>query len=277
MYLYLLDNKNYDKIKKQFNIDDRPILLNYLDEEGRINKNIKGFNLYKDIKSLNIYDDNNNFILDNIYMANVKIEEIEPWPYTYSLILDSDTFNKINTLEYNVKLTLNGNNFNEVDKLLNEITDVSINTDNIKQTMQEQYNALLAYKIILYGFVMLITLIGVTSVINTINMSINLRRQEFAMLRSIGLTPSSFNKMIIFECLLFGLKSLIYGISVSLIINYLFHLAFNQITKTSLIIPYTSIIISIFGIFIIVLITMWYATKQIKKENILDIIRKESI
>ena len=277
VYLYLLDNKNYDKIKKQFNIDDRPILLNYLDEEGRINKNIKGFNLYKDIKSLNIYDDNNNLILDNIYMANVKIEEIEPWPYTYSLIVDSDTFNKINTLEYNIKLTLNGNNFNEVDKLLNEITDVSINTDNIKQTMQEQYNALLAYKIILYGFVMLITLIGVTSVINTINMSINLRRQEFAMLRSIGLTPSSFNKMIIFECLLFGLKSLIYGISVSLIINYLFHLAFNQITKTSLIIPYTSIIISIFGIFIIVLITMWYATKQIKKENILDIIRKESV
>ena len=277
VYLYLLDNKNYDKIKKQFNIDDRPILLNYLDEEGRINKNIKGFNLYKDISSLNIYDDNNNLVLDNIYMANVKIEEIEPWPYTYSLIVDSDTFNKINTLEYNVNLTLNGNNFNEVDKLLNEITDVSINTDNIKQTMQEQYNALLAYKIILYGFVILITLIGVTSVINTINMSVTLRRQEFAMLRSIGLTPSGFNKMIIFECLFFGLKSLIYGISVSLIITYIFHLAFNQITNTNLIIPYTSIIISIFGIFIIVLITMLYATKQIKKENILDIIRKESI
>ena len=143
--------------------------------------------------------------------------------------------------------------------------------------MREQYNTLLAYKIILYGFVILITLIGVTSVINTINMSVTLRRQEFAMLRSVGLTPSGFNKMIIFECLLFGLKSLIYGISVSLVITYLFHLSFNKMAKTSLIIPYASIIIAILGVFIIVLITMWYATKQIKKENILDIIRKESI
>ena len=278
VHLYLLDDKTYEQIKKQFNIKDRPILLNYLDEEGWINKDIKGFNLYKDISSLNIYDDNNNFVLDNIYMSDIKIENVEPWIYTYTLIVDEDTFNKINTDEYNITLTLNGDNFTKVDELLHkDILDVSIRTDNIKQTMQEQYNTLLAYKIILYGFVILITLIGVTSVINTINMSVTLRRQEFAMLRSVGLTPSGFNKMIIFECLLFGLKSLIYGISVSLIITYLFHLSFNKMVKTSLMIPYTSIIIAILGIFIIVLMTMWYATKKIKKENILDIIRKESI
>ena len=278
VYLYLLDDKTYEQIKKQFNIKDRPILLNYLDEEGWINKDIKGFNLYKDISSLNIYDDHNNFVLDNIYITDIMIENVEPWIYTYTLIVDEDTFNKIYTDEYDITLTLNGDNFTKVDELLHQdILDVSIRTDNIKQTMREQYNTLLAYKIILYGFVILITLIGVTSVINTINMSVTLRRQEFAMLRSVGLTPSGFNKMIIFECLLFGLKSLIYGISVSLVITYLFHLSFNKMAKTSLIIPYASIIIAILGVFIIVLITMWYATKQIKKENILDIIRKESI
>ena len=278
VHLYMLDDKTYEQVKKQLNIKDRPILLNYLDEEGWINKDIKGFNLYKDISSLNIYDNNNNFVLDNIYMSDIKIENVEPWIYTYTLIVDEDTFNKIKTDEYNITLTLNGDNFTKVDELLHQdILDVSISTDNIKQTMQEQYNTLLAYKIILYGFVVLITLIGVTSVINTINMSVTLRRQEFAMLRSIGLTPEGFNKMIIFECLLFGLKSLIYGISISLIITYLFHLAFNKMAKTSLIIPYTSIIISVFSIFIIVLMTMWYITKKIKKENILDIIRKESI
>lgn len=277
-YLYLLDDKTYEQIKKQFNIKDRPILLNYLDEEGWINKDIKGFNLYKDISSLNIYDDHNNFVLDNIYITDIMIENVEPWINTYTLIVDEDTFNKIYTDEYDITLTLNGDNFTKVDELLHQdILDVSIRTDNIKQTMREQYNTLLAYKIILYGFVILITLIGVTSVINTINMSVTLRRQEFAMLRSIGLTPKGFNKMLIFECLLFGIKSLLYGISVSLVITYLFHLSFNKMAKTSLIIPYASIIIAILGVFIIVLITMWYATKQIKKENILDIIRKESI
>ncbi len=278
IYLYLLDDKTYEQVKKQLNVANQPILLNYLDEEGWINKDIKGFNLYKDISSLNIYDDNNNFVLDNIYMSDIILENVEPWIYTYTLIVDEDIFNKITTDEYNITLTLNGNSFKEVDELLHkDFKDVIISTDNVKQTMQEQYNALLAYKIILYGFVILITLIGVTSVINTINMSVTLRRQEFAMLRSVGLTPSGFNKMLIFECLLFGIKSLLYGISVSLVITYLFHLSFNKMAKTSLIIPYASIIIAILGVFIIVLITMWYATKQIKKENILDIIRKESI
>ena len=44
-----------------------------------------------------------------------------------------------------------------------------------------------------------------------------------------------------------------------------------------MLIPYGSILIAIFGVFIIVLISMWYATIRIKKDNILDAIREENI
>ena len=43
--------------------------------------------------------------------------------------------------------------------------------------------------IFLYGFITLITLIGVTNIFNTISTNVALRRREFAMLKSVGLTP----------------------------------------------------------------------------------------
>ena len=60
---------------------------------------------------------------------------------------------------------------------------------NIALDNQEEKNLVLAVKILLYGFISLVTLIGVTSVFNTISTSISLRQKEFAMLRSMGLTP----------------------------------------------------------------------------------------
>lgn len=138
-------------------------------------------------------------------------------------------------------------------------------------------NVVLAIKILFYGFIALIVLIGVTSVINTINTSMNLRRKEFAMLRSVGLTPLGFNKILFFESLFFGLKSLIYGIPVSIAINALISSVIGGVFDTKMIIPWNSIIISIIGVFIIVLISMNYASKKIKKENILEALREENI
>ena len=138
-------------------------------------------------------------------------------------------------------------------------------------------NLVLAIKILFYGFIALVTLIGVTSVLNTISTNINLRRKEFAMLRSVGLTPKGFNKILFFESLFFGLKSLIYGIPVSIGINILISLSLTSVFDSSIIIPWSSILISILGVFIIVLIAVWYSARRVKKENILEALREENI
>ena len=105
----------------------------------------------------------------------------------------------------------------------------------------------------------------------------NLRRKEFAMLRSVGLTPHGFNKILFFESLFFGLKSLIYGIPVSIGINALISKSIGRVFNTGMIIPWDSLIISVIGVFIIVIIAMNYASKKIKKENILEALREENI
>ena len=129
----------------------------------------------------------------------------------------------------------------------------------------------------MYGFISLVTLIGITSVFNTINTSIMLRKKEFAVLRSLGLTNHGFNKMIFFESIMFGIKSLFYGIIVGTLLSFIISNNMNKLVSGEFYLPTKSIIISTLGVFIIVLITMFYSVKKIKHENILEAIREENI
>ena len=290
--LLSLDNKSYEEYKKQIGLtSNQPILLNtysYIKYSDNSRKQIT-VTPYNKISSLEIrtFDEKNSFKLDNIYSTSILPFGIEE---TYlgimTIIVDNNTYNELKTdNNYYSSMYVLADNYDEFDKLLdseskeNILTDdVSVYTTNIKKELQLLSNIVFVIKLLLYGFISLVTLIGVTSVINTINTSIALRKKEFAVLRSIGLTPKGFNKMMLFECLFFGLKSLLYGLPVSFIVIYLFHLSFNGIVSfDSMLIPYGSILIAIFGVFIIVLISMWYATIRIKKDNILDAIREENI
>jgi len=170
----------------------------------------------------------------------------------------------------------------EYEALYEELTDtykkrkISIQSPQID--MKEQKNASMAIKLLLYGFISLVTLIGVTSVFNTIHTSINLRRKEFAILRSIGLTPKGFNKMILFESLFFGLKSLFYGLPFSfLCVLYIHNSMSGFALRNELLIPWTAVILAVIGVFLVVLLAMAYSVNKIKKENILDSIRDENI
>ena len=75
-------------------------------------------------------------------------------------------------------------------------------------------------QIFVYGFVTVISLVSITNIVNTISTNINLRKRELAIIKSIGVTPGGFNKMIYLESLLYGALSLIYGIPLGIAISY---------------------------------------------------------
>ena len=79
---------------------------------------------------------------------------------------------------------------------------INYNYTNLKEELRLMRNLVFCVKLLVYGFITLVTLIGVTSVFNTINTSIHLRRKEFAMLRSMGLSSHGFNKILLFESLI---------------------------------------------------------------------------
>ena len=201
--------------------------------------------------------------------------------YEIILIVNEDDFEKIKDIsavqEPNETILVKANNFTDLDKIGEKIKLYGGYYNNVTKMNREDENFIMMAKILLYGFVVLVTLIGVTSVFNTINTSINLRRKEFAILRSVGLSPKGFNKMIWFESLFFGIKSLLYGLPVGIFLSFVISNNMNKLVLSPFDLPIGSIAICIIGTFVIVLITMWYSTAKIKKENILEEIRRENI
>ncbi|MCI9015697.1 MAG: FtsX-like permease family protein [Clostridia bacterium] len=162
----------------------------------------------------------------------------------------------------------------ELKKLEENYTDIYF--QNIKEEMQQQQNLKLIIQIFLYGFITLISLIGISNIFNTISTNIALRRREFAMLKSIGMTDKSFKKMLNLECIFYGTKSLLYGIPLGSAICYFINQGFANMIEFVYQLPWKSIIISVISVYIIVFITMIYSSRKIKKENIIDVLRNEN-
>lgn len=128
-------------------------------------------------------------------------------------------------------------------------------------------------------FVVMLSLIAVANVFNTISTGLRLRRRELAMLRSVGMSDRGFNRMMNFECAIYGVRSLLIGIPVSALLSLLIHKAFLLAERRDDIafsFPWGAMAVSVLGVFGIVFITMLYAADKIRKENIIDALRDET-
>jgi len=121
------------------------------------------------------------------------------------------------------------------------------------------------------------SLITIANVFNTISTNINLRRREFAMIKSVGITSSGFNKMLNYECIFYGLKALLYGLPASIMVTYLIYISMMEGVDIRFYLPVKSILISIFSVFLVVFVSMMYSMRKIRRENILDALKNENI
>lgn len=295
--IYILDDNSYNKYKKLIGLDkDSVILLNKFKgvsygNNKRVNYNIPVINNGNiNIKICN-FDDNDENVdttkycnknIDNIFVTNKSFDLIEEFSYMtdFKLVVNKKLYDSISdSSTHYTQFNIISDNTNNIDKLTKDLDKYSnVNYTNIKEAMKQANNLILVVKILMYGFISLVTLIGVTSVFNTISTSMALRKREFAVLRSIGLTNRGFNKILFFESLFFGMKSLIFAIPVSIGITVLIHYALaDMVSISTIIIPWKYIIISIVSVFVIVLLTMMYSTSKIKKHNIIEQIREENI
>lgn len=168
---------------------------------------------------------------------------------------------------------------NNASSLQNEIENInkSANVYNIEETAKQEKSMVLVVKIFLYGFIAVITLIGITNIFNTITSNMELRQKEFAMLKSIGMTKKEFNKMINLETIFYGVKSWVYGTILGLLGTFAMYKAFSVKIEQGIYIPINAIIISAIFVFIFVFIIMRYSISKINKQNTIETIRNENI
>lgn len=139
-------------------------------------------------------------------------------------------------------------------------------------------STIMIIQVFMYGFIALMTLIAAANIFNTVSTSIDLRRKEFAMLKSVGVTPKGFRRMLQFESLFYGLKALIYGLPLSIGISLLMWYALNE---GSITIPfhldwriYLGVTVAVF---LIVGLSMLYSTSKVKKDTIISALKSEVI
>lgn len=148
---------------------------------------------------------------------------------------------------------------------------------NLEESMRQENAEVLVIEIFLYGFITVITLIGVTNIFNTITGNVNLRRRELAMLRSVGMTQKEFQGMIRLESIFYGAKALLLGLPIGTILSFFIYKIFNDNMEMSFQIPWKIYLLSIIFTMAIVGLTMYYSFSKIKNENIMETIRKETI
>ena len=134
----------------------------------------------------------------------------------------------------------------------------------------------LLLKTVMYGFTVLLTLIAVANIVNTISTGVLLRRKEFAMYKSVGLENSGFKKMIRLETLLYGIKALIWGIPLSLLLSYLMYSSFESglVTFSPDWLMYGAVIIAVFAI---LALSMALSINTIKDDNIIETLKEDAV
>ena len=164
-------------------------------------------------------------------------------------------------------------------ELSTKLASMGFRTDRLENTYEiiSANRALLTIiKVFSYGSVGLISLISVANVFNTISTNIALRRREFATLRSVGMTKGGFNRMMNYECLIYGLKGIAFGLPVAIAINILMSRGMDYSVVTGVIIPWKSIAIVVCTVFLVVFATMLYAMSKIRKENTVEALKNEN-
>lgn len=138
-------------------------------------------------------------------------------------------------------------------------------------------NLIFLIQIFGYGFILVITLIGLTNVFNTITTNMLLRRSDFASLQSIGMTTRDFRHLVGLETLLYGLKSLLIGLPLGIGISAGVYQLISDKVDFAYRFPWVAVIISVFALFVVIRVIMQYSVNKIKRQNVIEVIRGENI
>lgn len=168
--------------------------------------------------------------------------------------------------------------YNGMEKLLAENNKLNSGfLYNYAQKVEGDKNTIMAVNVLSYGFIILISLIAVANVFNTVSTNFQLRRKEFAMLRSIGMSQKGFYRMMNYECILCGSKAILYGLPLAFIVTYsIYHVILSGVSIQFLI-PWNGVITSVISVFLIVFLTMLYSMSKLRKENTIDALKNENI
>ncbi len=287
-------NKYISKLKLGDDIKDKGILFDYFTFVNDKDRDTLHTTKYKVGDTIKLGDEVYDNDTDETSYTNIKEIEIgaivEETPYSISynslyspLLIISDSMMEklypdyVDHNFYSVNITSS-----DPDKLQDTLNKEVFEQDNLyiinlKEQKDINDKLMLLICIFLYGFIIVVTLIGITNIFNTITTNMELRRPEFAMLKSVGMTTKEFNRMIGLECVFICFKALIISIILGCGLSYLIYYKLSSGTIISFKLPILAILGSIIGVLLLIYIIMKFSLVEINKQNTIETIRNENI
>lgn len=143
-------------------------------------------------------------------------------------------------------------------------------------TMVKMLNvAIVLAEIVMYGFVILLIIMGFTSVISTLTTNIRIRSREFAVLKSVGMTNKSLCKMLYSESIVCVIKALVPGVILGTTIPFAVNLSIRKAFPVLYHIPWVLLVVGVFALLIIVLFITRIEINKLKDKSIIDEIRMD--
>lgn len=276
-----MDKKSFEEYTKKLGLN-----YNNVKNKGVLVNDYEYFTTDGVRKEKNIYKYKDNDVIQGVYneqpleISLAKVTNKKPnglenfWNFGGYLIVSEEEYHNLGFRPY--LLTINAKEPTQLTLDINKKLP-ELDALNIEENAQAERSIYLLTAIFLYGFIIVITLIGVTNIFNTITSNLELRQKEFAMLKSIGMTKKEFKRMINLETIFYCIKALFYGVILGIIGSYLVYRATASKLDYGYDFPLSATIISIIAVFVLVYLIMRYSMKKINKQNIIETIRKDNI
>lgn len=287
LYIYALDEQSFEKLckdndvkyigEKQALIKGMSILINQEKNEYQVIYNEDADkNLFKKVEFTKLENDEENYaeapLFNRIdYIQNdtykmfnnygASIEIIVPISYVENLDDGKDT---------GIKFCIQSD---QHVSLCEDLKELGYYPYDQSESNQSQIQTLLIIQIFVYGFIALMILFSLLNIVNMMSASIDKRKKEFAMMLSVGMSPTGIKKMIFYESLIYGLKTFLYGLPICILIEWTMYKMGSSYELFQ--ISYTAYIVSFVVIMVVMIMTFKAGLKKLNKQNIIESLKDD--
>ena len=224
-------------------------------------------------------NDNKNYLKYNARFNNNNVHTFENIPFGLDTFIDKTIFLTDNFSDYcsnyEVMTFIKGNS----KKILKDLEKLEIDTSyvDVSKAVKITKNFVLVIKICLYSVLVLVVLIGISSISNIFSVTLNLRLKEIVILKGCGLTNKGLKKILFRECLIVLFKTFIWIIPVILFISYILYQSINGVVSMDMIYPFRDLLIGFISSLFVLYSTLSINYIRIKRQNIIKMIASENV
>lgn len=127
-------------------------------------------------------------------------------------------------------------------------------------------------------FAVILALIAMANVFNTVTNSLILRRREFAVMKSVGLSNRQFRAMVAEECVAWCIRGLVPGVLLSLLVSFLlWQVISGSMTGLPFTLPWSYVALAAAMTVVAVGASVAYGMHRCRADNVVEALRADAV